>query len=336
MRYLYGAGCGTDRIIRLIFGLKIMIISASRRTDIPAFYSEWFMNRIRQGYALVRNPFYPEKASRVDLSAGAVDAIVFVTRNPGPLFPHFNELEGRGYRFCFQITITGYPRLLEPQVIGKEEAIRLFLKLSDRIGPDKVIWRFDPIVLSTSTTEEFILGTFEEIAGRLRDRTQRVIISFADYYSKVIRKFRELEKTTGVSFFDLHEEPERLSRIAAGVAGIARMNQMEIFSCAEKDDLAPVGIKKGKCIDAESLSRIFGIRIASPKAKNQRKHCGCDQSQDVGQYDSCLHGCTYCYATKNFPAALKNRSQHDPQSPCLIGDCRETPALPRKNQLSLF
>jgi DNA repair photolyase len=314
-----------------------MIISASRRTDIPAFYSEWLMNRIRQEYALVRNPLYPKKATSVDLSPGAVDAIVFMTRNPGPLLPHLDELEQRGYRFCFQMTITEYPRLLEPQVLATEEAIRLFQNLSERVGPEKVIWRFDPIVLSTLTTEEFIFKTFKEIAGRLQSCTQRVIISFADYYKKVIRNFRKIEETAGIFFIDLHEDPERLYRIAGGIAEIARDHQMEIFSCAEKQDLSSVGIQKGKCIDADHLSRIFGVTIHSFKAKNQRKDCGCDHSQDIGQYDTCLHGCAYCYATKNLPAALKNRSVHDPQSPCLIGDCRdlEKPAA-FNNQHSLF
>ena len=300
-----------------------MIISASRRTDIPAFYSEWFMNRVRQGYALVRNPLYPEKTTSVDLSLSAVDAIVFMTRNLGPLIPHLEELEQRGYRFCFQMTITGYPRLLEPQVPEADEAIRLFRELSARIGSSKIIWRFDPIVLSTLTTEAFIYATFKDIAARLQGHTQRVIISFADYYRKVIRNFRRIEEKAGISFTDLHEDPERLYRIAAEIARIAQGHRMEIFSCAEKHDLSSVGVQKGKCIDADYLSRIFGVAIRSSKAKNQRKECGCDHSQDIGQYDTCLHGCTYCYATKNLRAALENRSLHDHQNPCLIRDCRD-------------
>ncbi len=294
------------------------------------------MNRIREGYALVRNPFFPEKASRVDLSPAAVDAIVFITRNPGPLLCHLDELESRGYRFCFQMTITGYPQVLEPHVPAKEKAVRLFLELSDRIGPEKIIWRFDPIVLSTATPEEFILASFEEISGRLRGRTQRVIISFADFYRKAVRNFQRIEQACGISFFDLHEEPERLFRIAGRLSEAARMHQMEIFSCAEKDDLAPLGIKKGKCIDADYLNWIFGIRIAGSKARNQRKHCGCDHSQDLGQYDTCQHGCAYCYATQNLSAALRNRSRHDPRSPCLIGDCREAEGAAPGDQLSFF
>ena len=216
------------------------------------------MHRIRQGYALVRNPFNPAQMTRVDLAPEEVDALFFVTRNPKPLFAYLDELEQMGYRFCFQYTITGYPKFLEPNVETLEAAVRLFRQLSDRIGPDRIIWRFDPIVLSTGTPEAFILGIFEEIAARLKDHTKRVIISFADYYKKVISNFQKIKQKTGISFFDLHGDPQRLYRIAGKIAEIARDRRLEIFSCAEKHDLTSVGIRQGKCIDDEILRRCSG------------------------------------------------------------------------------
>ncbi len=314
-----------------------MIVSVSRRTDIPAFYSDWFMDRIRAGFALVQNPFNPEQVSRVDLSPEAVDALVFLTRNPGPLLSHLDELEQRGYRFCFQITVTGYPGVLEPFVKPQDETVRLFRALSNRIGPDRVIWRFDPIVLSTLTPEDYVIGKFGEIAGLLRNRTRRVIISFADYYVKVKRNFRRIEEKTGNRFFDFHQDTEGLFRIASALSELAGKNGMAIFSCAEKQELSPAGIAKGKCIDAGYLSRIFGIDIPSARARNQRRECGCDDSRDIGRYDTCLHGCAYCYATRDVQSALRNRSRHDPQSPCLIGNGRAADVAPPKSgQLALF
>jgi len=300
-----------------------MIISVSRRTDIPAFYAQWFMNRIRQGYALVRNPFYPEQISRVTLTPEAVDALVFITRNPGPFLPYLDELEGRGYRYCFQCTLTGYPAVLEPHVPTCREAIRLLQRLSERIGPEKLTWRFDPIVISSISQEEAIITRFEAIAAKLEGCSRRVIVSFVDYYRKVQARFRYLTQAEGITFTDLHAEPERLHALAGRIAAIARKRGMEIFACAEKDDLSAEGIARSRCIDDGYLSRVLGISLRVGKAKNQRPDCGCSESQDIGQYDTCLHGCAYCYATKSLPAALRNYSQHDPHSPCLVGHCRE-------------
>lgn len=297
-----------------------MIVSVSRRTDIPAFYAEWFMNRIRDGYALVRNPFFPGNFTRVDLHPDAVDAIVFVTRNPAPLMTHLDELEGRGYRFCFQMTITGYPSLLEPHVIAVDDAIRFFKDLSHRMGPEKIIWRFDPILLSSLTPEDHIAANFSAIARELQGSTDRVIISFTDFYKKAIVNFRRITASTNVSFSDLHQYPDRLFELAGRISEISRRHHMQIFSCAEKYDFSSVGIKKGKCVDAEYLSRIAGAAVRGTKAKNQRKDCCCDESRDIGQYDTCLHGCVYCYATKNYGTALKNRKLHNPLSPLLIGE----------------
>jgi hypothetical protein len=311
-----------------------MIVSVSRRTDIPAFYSEWFMNRVRAGFALVPNPFFPEKASRVDLCPEAVDALVFITRNPGPLLPHLDELESRGCRFCFQITITGYPRILEPRVIAADEAVRLFRKLSDRIGPAKMTWRFDPIVLSTPTSEDFIVESFRALAGNLRGATGRVIVSFVDYYKKVSTAFRKLEREAGISFFDARRDPETLYRVAARIAAAAHDHAMEIFSCAERHDFASVGIQRGKCIDAEYLGRIFGRTIRAPKAGNQRKDCGCDDSRDIGAYGTCLHGCIYCYAGGSRRPAAGAAPRYDPQNPCLTGGAAGCAG--ETNQPSLF
>ncbi|MCC6345845.1 MAG: DUF1848 domain-containing protein [Nitrospirales bacterium] len=292
-----------------------MIISASRRTDLPAFYTEWFMNRIREGYALVRNPF-SGKESRVDLSPSAVDAIVFWTRNPKPLLPCLAELDARGFAYYFLYTITGYPRSLEPSAPPLLQAIETFTGLSEKIGPGRVIWRFDPILLSTVTSEEYIADTFGMIARQLKGATKRVVISFCEFYKKVSAN---LEALAPITCFDISRDEPRIRRIASSLAGIARTCPMEISSCADARDLSPLGIRPGKCVDDALIQELFGVTASPAKDKGQRKECGCVQSRDIGEYSTCLHGCVYCYATANREEARRKALRHNPESPFLIG-----------------
>jgi len=297
-----------------------MIISASRRTDIPAFYAEWFMNRIREEYLLVRNPFNAKQVRRVSLSPGNVEAIVFWTRNPEKLIPHLDELNDRGHRYYFQYTITGFPRSMERSVPRPQAAIETFSRLSEMIGPDKVIWRFDPILISSLVDIAEHERLFGKIASALRGKTKRVVISFADMYSKVNRN---LAKIPNISTRDLVLEHEEALGLARNLVSIANANDLEVQSCSEEIDLARSGVAHGKCIDDELISRLFNISFKSRKDKGQREACGCIESVDIGQYNSCLHGCAYCYATANKNLAARNYDQHDPLSPFLIGSAHQ-------------
>lgn len=292
-----------------------MIISASRRTDIPAFYSEWFMNRIREGYALVRNPFNG-KESRVDLSPSAVDAIVFWTRNPKPLLSHLEELDTRGFVYYFLYTITGYPQSLEPSVPPLPQAIETFTELSRRIGSGRVTWRFDPILLTSLTPEDSLIGTFGDIAQQLHGAAKRVIISFCEFYRKVTANLKGLSSVTCT---DISGDEPRIRRIASSLAGISRIHSMEMFSCADARDFTSLGIRRGKCIDNALIQELFGITVHPGKDKGQRRECGCVQSRDIGEYSTCLHGCVYCYATTGREEARRKALLHNPESPFLIG-----------------
>jgi len=298
-----------------------MIISASRRTDIAAFYSQWFMNRIRAGSVQVRNPFNAKQIKEVSLKRDDVDVIVFWTRNPAKMMEHLDELDGNGFRYYFQFTITGFPRQIEKSVPNMEKAVEMFCALSKRLSPERVIWRFDPILLNTLVDESEHQRLFKEIAEQLEGFTQRVVISFADIYRKVSRNLNRLTHSIDgqkINFYDITQELGTLEPFVTELVQIAEEHQLEIQSCAEDIDLAHLGIPDGKCIDDTLINQTFGLNLGVKKDKGQRKSCGCVQSIDIGQYNTCLHGCSYCYATYNPTLAQQNWQKHDENSSFLI------------------
>lgn len=314
-----------------------MIISASRRTDIPAFYSEWFMNRIRAGYCTVPNPFNRKQVSRVSLKPDDVEVIVFWTRNPRPMFRHLEELDRLGYRYYFLFTVLDNPRYTDPHSPRLKNSLRNFRELARRIGPEKIVWRYDPILLTRMsnnaewqndplmsyqiTDTGFHLKTFRYIARKLKDQTYRCVFSFADIYAKAGKRLKTLTEK-GLEIVHPEDLPkERFEAFVCNLAGTARENGMKIFSCAEKRDLSRYNIRPGKCIDDEYIRGTFGIDAEnSKKDPGQRKACGCIVSRDIGMYDSCLFGCIYCYATRSFRRARVNRKNcfPDPMRQSLI------------------
>lgn len=294
-----------------------MIISASRRTDIPAFYATWFMHRVRAGFCTAPNPFNANQIRYVSLRPEDVDAIVFWTRNPRPLLPALDELDARGYCYYFQFTILDNPRQLDPHTPPVAAAVATFRRLADRIGPERVIWRYDPIVLSSITDARFHQERYAWIAAQLRGYTTRSVISVVDDYRKAARRLQTLA-TQGVVF--PKQPPETLPEFAEvmrTLVAAAQQNDMEIMSCAEEIDLTGYGVQPGKCIDDELLARIFGLQLGLRKDPGQRAACGCVVSCDIGMYDSCLFGCQYCYATSSFARAAANYAAHDPEAPSL-------------------
>ena len=297
-----------------------MIISASRRTDIPAFYAEWFMNRIRAGYCTVPNPFTRSQVSMVSLKPEDVDVIVFWTRNPRPLFPHLAELDRRGYRYYFQYTVLDNPRLIDHKSPPVETAIATFKELAGMAGIDRVIWRYDPIVLSEATPTEFHIAAHARIAEALAGYTSRNVISIMDVYRKAQSRLAQLGKA-GIVVEDIESDDAspHLPELMPQLAATAQACGMEIVSCAEELDLLQYGVKPGKCVDDDYIARVFGLRLDGKKDSTQRKACGCIVSKDIGMYDSCLFGCQYCYATSSFERARLNHDRHHTDSPSLIG-----------------
>ncbi|MDN5294000.1 MAG: hypothetical protein PWQ31_1305 [Eubacteriales bacterium] len=313
----------------------MQIISASRRTDIPAFYGEWFINRIRAGYCLWKNPFNAKQISRVSLAPEDVIAIVFWTKNPRPFFRYLPELDSRGYRYYFQFTVNGYGPEMEPYLPPLAERIDTFRRLAEMVGPKRVIWRYDPIVFSNVHTTEFHREKFASILAQLRDYTRRVVVSIVDDYRKATVNFRRL-KAEGIT---VAAPPEPvLQELASFLAAEAKKAGLEIQSCAENlPFLRRAGIMPGKCVDADLIEKIFSLSLPAKyhlKDKSQRAECGCVVSKDIGVYDTCLHGCKYCYAG-SYETSRKNYARHDPASPLLVGNYEEEGGG-GEGQMSLF
>jgi len=275
-----------------------MIISASRRTDIPAFYTEWFMDRVREGYCDVVNPFRADQVSRVSLRTEDVDVIAFMTRNARPLLPHLAELDARGLRYYFQYTLTGYPRQLETNTPTVADTLDTLHRLVEHVGPDRLIWRYDPILFTTLTPPVHHTEEFACLAEALDGLTRRVTVSIMDDYRWARARLKRLEEA-GVLRLDISPEDAEFGHTIYSLANTAREHGMEIFSCAEPIDLSPYGIAPGKCIDDAYLRRTFGIEVSGRKDPSQRKPCGCVVSKDIGTYNTCRHGCVYCYATRS-------------------------------------
>lgn len=297
--------------------MTIRLISASRRTDIPAFYGRWFMNRARAGFCAVPNPFNNKQISRVEIEPQN-SLIVFWTRWAAPFLDATDELQRLGYRFYFQYTLVNYPTDIDPKSPRFDKAIAAFRQLSDRIGPNRVIWRYDPILLSNVTNQDFHLENFTRIAQRLDGATHRVVISILDPYDRAAGRLSRLGEAKP-EFRYRPYEPERDELLLRQLARIARDQGLRVESCAEDIDLTTVGIDPGKCIDDHLIQQVFGIVASHKKDKGQRNACGCVESRDIGMYDSCLFGCAYCYATRSFATARTNHADHDPNSQSLIG-----------------
>lgn len=307
-----------------------MIISASRRTDIPAFFADWFINRIKEGYVLNKNPFNANQIKKVSLKPFDVDAIIFWTRNPKPLMKYLQELDSRELNYYFQYTITGYPKSLEKNVPNTYKAIETFTELSEKIGKEKVIWRYDPIILTDVLDINEHLRLFEKIATLLENKTEKVVVSFADPYKKIQKKLENMQ------YQDILESQSKLFTLAQELSNIARAKNLKIESCSEAVELKEYGIEHGKCIDDELLKRLFNYNLDTKKDKNQRKECGCVTSIDIGMYNTCSHGCEYCYATFSDTTVKNNLNLHNPNSPLLVGEIDEQKLKEIIGQQSLF
>ena len=297
-----------------------MIISASRRTDIPAFYADWFMKRVREGYFYRVNPFNSRQVTAFSLKPEDVDAICFWTKNPQPLMQHLHELDGRGLHYYFQFTLNPYDTIFEPNIPPLPERIETMLELAGRIGPERVVWRYDPVILSSISPVAWHLEQAEMIAERVTGATRRLLFSFCDFYGKGKGRLNRALAGTGITLEDI-TAPERrgeLEKIALGFREIADRHSLRIFTCSEEIELSPFGIEHGACIDGALIRELFGAAVSSRKDRNQRDACRCAESVDMGMYNSCRFRCAYCYATFNEGMIESNCRKHHPDSPSLL------------------
>ncbi len=303
-----------------------MILSVSRRTDIPAFYTPWLMNRLREGYVLVRNPMNYHQVSRVSLDPKVIDCIVFWTKNPETLMPFLPDI-GRKYPFYFQYTLNAYDRDMEPGLPELERKMKTFRQLAEMVGPDRVIWRYDPVILTDRYTVEKHIQAFEMLAEALEGATRKCVFSYVDLYPKVMRNMKGLSADTAGT--------EDMRILAEAFVKAAGRHGMKLETCAEGIDLDALGIGHGHCIDGELIASLIGWTLKAKKDPNQREECGCLESIDIGQYNTCRHGCRYCYANFNPASVALLSGKHDPESPFLVGNLEETDKVTERKMKSL-
>jgi hypothetical protein len=294
-----------------------VIISASRSTDIPAFYGDWFMDRLRKGYVAWANPF-SGRLQYVSFSRSRV--LVFWSKNPRPFLPALGELGKAGYNILFLFTLNDYHEEgLEPGVPPLDERIRTFSELSSYIGAGRLTWRFDPILLSETLTVERLMERIQGIGDRLHRHTRRMVISFID-----IGRYARVRQNLAAAGFSGVREPSReeIMRIARWLSELNEGWGLEIQVCGEESDLSSWGMGRGSCIPYDTLIREFSHdrvltdflrpeedrekRMRELKDPGQRRWCGCVVSKDIGHYSTCMHGCQYCYA--NASPALVDRN----------------------------
>ena len=294
-----------------------MIISASYRTDIPAFYGDWFLNRVAAGEARFRNPFGGGIVT-VSLRPADVDGIVFWTRNFAPLIDRLAPVEERGWPFVVQVTVTGYPRLLEPSVIQAEDAAAQISQLARRYGPRAAVWRYDPILLSSATGPDWHRETFARLAGMLRGHVDEAVVSFVEPYRKTRRNLDRLAAAGGLEWrLPEADEKAALVRDLAAIAGDAGMALTLCTQPALAERVAGV-VAPARCIDAARLGDVAGRPVAAPM-KGNRPGCLCAASRDIGAYDTCPHGCAYCYAVADRGRAKAAYAAHDDGAEMLGG-----------------
>ena len=290
-----------------------MIVSASYRTDVPTFYGKWFMNRLRAGYCKVTNP-YGGQVSTVSLAEEDVDGFVFWTKNMGPFMKFLPEVRERGFPFLVTYTITGYPRQFERSVVNADRSVEHMRRICGEYGPRVCVWRYDTIVLSSLTPLDFHLRNFERLSRNLAGATDEVVVSFAHYYKKTIRNMSLAAQRDPFTWEDPEADEKR--RIASRLAEIARSKGMRFSICAQREYLIPAA-EDAKCIDAGRMSDVAGRRIEAGST-GHRKHCGCCESRDIGAYDTCPHGCVYCYAVNRRELAQRRFREHDPEGEFLV------------------
>jgi Domain of unknown function (DUF1848) len=302
--------------------VSVVIVSASYRTDIPAFYADWFVARLDAGYVRVVNP-YGGPPGRVPLTRDTVDGFVFWTRNLAPFEAALKVVAARGFPFVVQFTVTGYPRALDAATIAPDHAVAQVRAAADAYGPASVVWRYDPIVLSSLTDADLHRRRFQTLARALSGAVDEVVVSFLHVYRKTARNLNAAARAHGFTW--RAAETDETAPLLDDLAAIAAANGLTLTLCGQPA-LKRDGVREARCIDAGRLSRVAG-RPIDAEPKPHRSTCACARSRDIGAYDSCPHGCVYCYAVASRPAAKRRFSGHDPEGEFLIPPAAKTAAV---------
>lgn len=284
-----------------------MIINTGCRTDIPAYFSEWFFNRIKEGYVYTRNPYYKNQVMKYKLTPDVVDCLSFCTKNPAPMLSRIHELDT--FRQFWFVTITPYGKEIEPNVPDKEKVIEAFKKLSEAIGAEKTGWRYDPIFITNKYTLEKHIKDFEKISAKLIGYTHECVISFIDLYEKTKRNFPGIKAVTS----------EERCTIAKEFVRIGKKYDIQIKTCVEGQELSKYGVDCSGCMTKPVIEKAIGVKLKLHQKKSTREGCNCLLGNDIGEYNTCGHGCVYCYANYDQKTVIDNMKLHNPKSPFLIG-----------------
>ena len=299
-----------------------MIINTGMRTDIPAFYSKWFLNRIKEGYVYVRNPFNNSQVTKYSLDPSVVDCLSFCTKNPHPIIPRLNELNK--YKQFWFVTITPYGKDIEPNVPDKKQVISDFKELSKYLGKNAIALRFDPILINEKFDVSMHIRCFEKLLSEVKGYTEDCTISFLDMYEKVKRNAKDLRPP--------NEAEER--ELAKAFSKIGQDNNITIHACCEKAYLKDYGLDITGCMSQEIVEKAIGNKLNAPKNNSKRSECNCLMGNDIGSYNTCMHLCKYCYANSNQELVKENVKRHDPDSPFLIGNLEDGDKVTEANQKS--
>lgn len=302
-----------------------MIINTGGRTDTVQYYGEWLLRRFEEGYALSRNPLFPHKVSRLELSPDVVDCVVFCSKNYRPILPRLHKITDRFHSYCYY-TITAYGRDVEPGVPSVEESIQTLKELSAIAGKQRVAWRYDPVLLTKAYTVERHLETFDYMAARLAPYVDRCIFSFVEIYEKVKFNMPELVMLT----------EEHIEELARGFGEIAARYGLRLQTCGTNGDFSRYGIHPSGCMTLDVLGRANGVKFRNLKHKGMRHGCHCVEARDIGAYDSCPNGCKYCYANKDPRKAAENFKLHDPAFPLLLGHVGPDDVITQSTQRSFL
>lgn len=299
-----------------------MILNTGSRTDIPAYYSDWFYNRIKEGYVLSRNPFYPTQITKYLLNPEVIDLIVFCTKNPSPMLDRLPLLSS--FDTFWFVTITPYGKEIEPHVPSAKTVIDYFQKLSEQVGKERTSWRYDPIFVTGRYSVEYHIDQFHQMAKTLSDYTQQCVVSFIDLYEKTKRNFKKVRRVSSA-------EQEK---IIAAFSEIAKENNLQIHLCCENASLIRENVDADGCMSRAVLEKALGCRLHAPQKKMARKECSCLLGADIGAYNTCGHGCLYCYANYDNETVAQNRKLHNPASPLLVGELSNNDIVKQADQKS--
>ena len=301
-----------------------MILNTGLRTDIPGFFSEWFYNRIEEGFVYVRNPYVKNQIYSYRLDPELIDCIIFCTKNPKPMFENLEKIDK--FNQYWHITITPYEKEIEPNIPPMNDVLESFKYLSKKLGKENVTLRYDPIFINEKYTLEKHIESFEYIANSLSDYTTEAIISFIDLYEKTKRNFPKAREVT---------KDERL-KLGKEFAQIGKKNNITIKTCVEGTELDKFGIDSSGCMTKEVIERAINKNLNIPKQKARNGECYCLLNNDIGEYNTCAHGCLYCYANSNKKLVKRNLKLHDTKSPILIGEIKEDDIIKEMKQKSLI